>query len=98
MRPRRPANLIRNYEQTPIDIFFITAVSTVLLLRIYLQATGYPQIGGNGLHIAHVLWGGLAMVLAIGILLSFLLPGTRRLAAFLGGIGFGAFIDELGKF
>ena len=90
--------MIRNYEQATIDIFLVTAVTTVLLLRLYLAATGYPQIGGGGLHIAHVLWGGLGMVLAIGILLSFLLPSTRRLAAFLGGIGFGAFIDELGKF
>src|SRR5438105_3470241 len=27
--------------------------------------SGYPQVGGHGLHIAHMLWGGLLMVLAI---------------------------------
>src|SRR5438045_5241595 len=94
----RPHTLIRNHEQNTLDIFRISAVATVLLLRIYLAATGYPQIGGGGLHIAHVLWGGLGMVVAIGILLTFLLSTTRRLAALIGGIGFGAFIDELGKF
>jgi hypothetical protein len=90
--------MIRSAEQESFDIFFVSAVLTVLGLRAYLQATNYPKIGGGGLHIAHVLWGGLLMVIAIGILLSYLSPGTRRMAALIGGIGFGAFIDELGKF
>ena len=38
------------------------------------------------------------MVLAIGILLIFLGRGARRPAALIGGVGFGFFIDELGKF
>jgi hypothetical protein len=37
-------------------------------------------------------------VIAIVILLAFLGSGTQRLAALVGGIGFGAFVDELGKF
>jgi hypothetical protein len=70
----------------------------VLVVRTLLAVTGYPQVGGNGLHVAHVLWGGLLM--AVAIVLVEVLPGTRiRLrAAFLGGIGFGLFIDEVGKF
>jgi hypothetical protein len=90
--------MIRSAEQEPLDIFLVSAVLTVLGLRAYLQATNYPKLGGGGLHIAHVLWGGLGMVIAIGMLLLFLSPGTRRIAAFIGGVGFGAFIDELGKF
>jgi hypothetical protein len=90
--------MIRSAEQESLDIFLVSAVLTVLGIRAYLQATNYPKIGGGGLHIAHVLWGGLGMVIAIGILLSFLSPGTRRIAALIGGVGFGAFIDELGKF
>jgi hypothetical protein len=38
------------------------------------------------------------MVVAIAILLSFVTTGIRPIAALIGGIGFGAFIDELGKF
>jgi len=90
--------MIRSVEQEPLDIFLVSAVLTVLGLRAYLQATDYPKLGGGGLHIAHVLWGGLGMVIAIGILLYFLSRRTRRIAALIGGIGFGAFIDELGKF
>ena len=90
--------MIRSVEQEPLDIFLVSAVLAVLGLRAYLRATNYPKLGGGGLHIAHVLWGGLGMVIAIGILLFFISRGTRRIAALIGGIGFGAFIDELGKF
>jgi hypothetical protein len=94
----RLQSLIRSAEPESLDLFLVAAVLTVLTLRVYLKATNYPQIGGGGLHIAHVLWGGLGMVVAIAILLSFVAPGIRPIAALIGGIGFGAFIDELGKF
>ncbi|MDD9208161.1 hypothetical protein PU560_17065 [Georgenia sp. 10Sc9-8] len=78
--------------------FVLTTVLTVVVTRGYLQLAGFPQIGGGGLHVAHVLWGGLAMALAMVLVLSFAGPVVRPLAAFLGGIGFGLFIDEVGKF
>jgi hypothetical protein len=80
------------------DVFLFTAVATVLVVRAALAITGYPQVGGGGLHVAHVLWGGLLM--AIAIVVALVLPGSRALvrAAFAGGIGFGLFIDEVGKF
>ena len=76
----------------------MTGVATVLVIRTQLWLTNYPQLGGHGLHIAHLLWGGLFMLVAIGLLLTFVGRGIRRPAAVLGGVGFGFFIDELGKF
>ncbi len=78
--------------------FLLTAVVTILTIRTELWLTNYPQLGGGGLHIAHLLWGGLFMVLAIGLLVTLLGPRVRHGAALLGGVGFGFFIDELGKF
>src|SRR5207244_404332 len=89
---------LRSADAELVDAFLVAAISAVLLIRIYLEATGYPKLGGNGLHVAHVLWGGLGMLVAIVLLLLFLSSTTRLVAALVGGAGFGAFIDELGKF
>ncbi len=81
-----------------MDLFLFTGVATVLVIRSFLSLTGYPQVGGATLHIAHVLWGGLFMALAILAVAVFPGDAWRWRAAFLGGIGFGFFIDEVGKF
>jgi hypothetical protein len=73
-------------------------VTTILVIRLQLWVTHYPKLGGGKLHIAHLLWGGLAMLIAVVLLLSFLSRGRRHTAAVLGGVGFGFFIDEIGKF
>jgi hypothetical protein len=78
--------------------FLVSTVVTVLLVRGLLAAAGYPQVGGAGLHIAHVLWGGLLMAIAFVLLLSFAGPVVRPAGAVVGGIGFGLFVDEVGKF
>src|SRR6266702_4616336 len=90
---------IRNIEATSYrENFLVSAVVSVFALRIFLHVTHYPQLGGGNYHIAHILWGGFFMMAAILILLSYLSEKTAVIASVLGGIGFGAFIDELGKF
>jgi hypothetical protein len=81
-----------------LERFLVAAVVAVLLIRGWLALTGYPQIGGHGLHIAHMLFGGIGMLIALLASLTFLGPGTREITAIVGGAGFGTFIDELGKF
>jgi hypothetical protein len=41
----------------------------VLIARVFLAMTGFPQIGGGGLHVAHVLFGGILMLVAMFLLL-----------------------------
>jgi hypothetical protein len=81
-----------------LENFLVSAVASVLVIRLYLSLTGFPQLNVGGLHIAHMLWGGLLMFTAIFMALGFLSKQAHEWAAVLGGIGFGAFIDELGKF
>ncbi|WP_182113836.1 MULTISPECIES: hypothetical protein [unclassified Actinotalea] len=90
--PRDPA------ATSHLTTFVVATVAAVLLTRGFLAATGYPQIGGGGLHVAHVLWGGLLMALAFVLLLSFAGPVVRPVGALVGGVGFGLFVDEIGKF
>ncbi len=102
--PERPGRLLRwglprdAAASSHLAGFLVSAVATVLLVRAFLAMAGYPQIGGGGLHIAHVLWGGLLMAIAFVLLLSFAGPVVRPIGALVGGIGFGLFVDEVGKF
>ncbi len=79
-------------------ISLVTFALTVVALRGILKLTGYAQIGNDTVHIAHVLWGGLALFAAALLLLAISNRWALVLGAVLSGGGVGLFIDEVGKF
>jgi hypothetical protein len=76
----------------------VSCALTVALTRLFLVLTGYPQIGGSTFHLAHALWGGLALFLASTMALIVQNRGAAIIIAVLTGVGFGLFVDEVGKF
>lgn len=80
------------------ESFFISSIAAILGIRFFLMITNYPKLGSGGLHISHMLWGGLLMFVAIILLLTLISNDIKKVAAIIGGVGFGTFIDELGKF
>jgi hypothetical protein len=71
---------------------------SILVTRIFLELTGYPQIGNSDLHIAHVLWGGLIVAVGAALPLVFSNTSIYGISAALSGVGLGLFFDEVGKF
>lgn len=93
---RRPVR--REGAEQYLFLTLVAFAATVMATRVYLQVTGFPRIGGGELHIAHALFGGFFLIVAA--VLPIVLSGRRvyRVAALVGGIGIGLFIDEVGKF
>lgn len=93
---RRPVR--REGAEGYLFVLLVSFAMTVIATRWFLELTGFPQIGGGELHIAHALWGGVAM--AVAAVLPILLAGrlVYLAAAALAGVGIGLFIDQVGKF
>lgn len=88
----------REKAQTYILVSLVSFAGTVVLTRLFLEITGYPQIGRGELHIAHVLWGGLILFVAALFPLIFANQWALTVSSVLSGVGIGLFIDEVGKF
>ncbi len=95
-RVRRPVK--RDGAERYLLWTLLSFAASVTLTRLFLWATGYPQVGGGELHIAHVLWGGLLLFIAALVPLILANRWVYRLSALLAGAGVGLFIDEVGKF
>ena len=74
------------------------AALTILITRVALALSGYPQVGGSEFHIAHAVWGGLLLMIALSLVLALANRWAYPTAAVLGGVGIGLFLDEIGKF
>jgi len=88
----------RKHATTHLLITVLCFAFSVTATRVFLNLTGFPQIGGGNLHIAHVLWGGLFLFIASLLPLIWVNPWALNLSALLSGLGVGLFIDEVGKF
>ncbi|MHC1563042.1 hypothetical protein ACR9E3_29125 [Actinomycetospora sp. C-140] len=71
---------------------------TVVVTRLYLALTGYPQIGGGEYHLAHALWGGLLLLVGGLVALLYSNRWVPTATAVCVGVGSGLFVDEVGKF
>ena len=76
----------------------LSFAGSVSVTRLFLELTGYPQLGSSELHFAHVLWGGLLLYAASLVPLLYANRWVYVVSAVLGGTGIGLFIDEVGKF
>jgi hypothetical protein len=79
-------------------LMLLSFAASVSLTRLFLELTGYPQLGGESLHIAHMLWGGLLLFAAAMLPIIFSNRWVYLLGSILAGLGIGLFIDEVGKF
>jgi hypothetical protein len=96
-RARRSVFVGNAYADRDLELFLVTAVATTLVVRAALAPTGWPQLGGGETHFTHLLWGGLGMLIALILFMPTQGRLWRSLAVPSAGIGFGLFIDELGK-
>ena len=95
-RVRQPVK--RESAEQYLLLTLLSFALSVTLTRLFLSLSGYPQIGGGELHIAHMLWGGLLLFGAALLPLVWANRWVYTGGALLAGAGVGLFIDEVGKF
>src|SRR5438094_4878629 len=95
-RVRAPVK--RRNAQYYLLLTLVSFAGSVVVTRLYLGLTGFPQIGNGEFHIGHVLWGGLLLFAAAILPLIWANRWVFSVSAVLNGMGVGLFIDEVGKF
>jgi hypothetical protein len=95
-RIRKPVK--REGDERYLMLTLVSFAASVILIRLFLHLTGYPQVGNGELHIAHVLWGGLLLFATSLLPLLFANRWAYTAGALSAGVGVGLFIDEVGKF
>ncbi len=96
--PRVRTPVRRQGAERYLLLTLLAFAGSVGVTRFFLELTGYPQLGGGGLHIAHVLWGGLILFVASLLPLVWSNRWVYVADALLAGVGIGLFMDEVGKF
>lgn len=81
-----------------LETFLVMAVLALVGVRTFLFLFDYPKIATETLHIAHALWGGILLLGGLLLSIIFINREARYAGAVVGGLGFGIFIDQLGKF
>src|SRR5438094_5856907 len=81
-----------------LGLLVISFGVTVVVTRLFLMLSGYPQVGGGTYHIAHALWGGLLLIVGSMLPLVWANRWILTLSALCSGIGVGLVIDEVGKY
>jgi len=88
----------RDHAEGYLLTSLVSFAVTVIFTRVFLQLTGFPQLGNSMLLIAHALWGGLFLFAAVLLPLALANRWALQASAVLSGLGIGLFIDEVGKF
>jgi hypothetical protein len=93
---RKPVE--REGAELYLFLLLLSFAVSVAFTRLFLELTGYPQLGNQTLHIAHVMWGGLLLFISALLMLIYANRWVYRVGAILAGVGVGLFMDEVGKF
>lgn len=81
-----------------LQLNLLSFAASVTFTRFFLELTGYPQLGNETLHIAHVLYGGVLLYISSLIPLIYANRWAYTWSSVISGVGVGLFIDEVGKF
>jgi hypothetical protein len=88
----------RKGAESYLQLSLLSFAASVSLTRFILFITGYPQLGNETFHIAHVLYGGVLLYIGILVPLIYANRWAYTWSSILSGVGVGLFIDEVGKF
>jgi len=81
-----------------LENVIVSSALTLIVIRVFLRLTGYPRLAPGNLHIAHAVWGGVILLCAGLLALTYRNQLVLSLSSVLTGVGWAFFVDEVGKF